>query len=227
MLTDFVKKESAIRLRGQGKSYREIEKVLGVNKSTLSGWLKNIKLTKKQKNTLHKKWLSALIKARKKSAITHIKQRQDKQQVIRQEVEDFTSDIKIDKKNGELILATFYLAEGTKKESCFALANSNPEVLKSIINLLRYLYKIDESKFRCCLHLRKDQDEKSAKKFWSKNLDINLDRFLKTQFDKRTVKKTYIHYRGVCVLYYYDMAVQRRILYLGEKIVNLVNNTGD
>jgi len=138
------------------------------------------------------------------------------------------SDIKIDKKIGELIMASFYLAEGGKTENNFSLANSNSEILKGTINLLRFLYKIDESKFRCCLHLRKDQNENKLKNFWSKTLNIPKSKFLKTQFDKRTIKKTYEHYKGVCVLIYYDMALQRRILYMGDEILKIINNnTGD
>ena len=123
-------------------------------------------------------------------------------------------------------MATFYLAEGTKKESCFVFANSNAGILEGIIKLLRFSYQIDESKFRCCLHLRKDQNEEQSKNFWSKTLDIPKSRFLKTQFDKRTIKKTYESYKGVCVLHYYDMALQRRILYIGEKILSIINNKG-
>ena len=120
-------------------------------------------------------------------------------------------------------MAAFYLAEGSKKESSFSIANSNSEILKGIINLLRYLYPIDESKFRCSLHLRSDQDEKELKSYWSKLLNIPETKFHKTQFDKRTIKKTYDHYKGVCVLYYHDMALQRRVLYIGERVLNIVN----
>lgn len=224
MLTDFAKKESAIKLRKKGKSYRDIEDILSVNRSTLSGWLKNIKLTKEQKNKLHNDWLKALIPAREKAALVHKKQGHDRREAIKQEVKILASGVKIDKKIGEFILATFYLAEGTKKESCFVFANSNSKILQGIISLLRFLYKIDESKFRCCLHLRKDQNEEESKGFWSKTLDIPKSKFLKSQFDKRTIKKTYSRYKGVCVLHYYDMALQRRILYLGDEILKITNN---
>jgi transposase len=226
MLTDLFKKKSAIKLRKKGKSYRDIENILGVNRSTLSGWLKTIKLTKEQKNKLHNNWLNALVNARKKAVLAHNKGKNDRIEKVRQEVEKFVSDINIDKKIQEIILATFYLAEGGKTENCFALANSNPEILVSIMTLLKKTFTIDNSKFRCCLHLRKDQNEKALKRFWSKTLKIPHDKFLKTQFDKRTVKKTYHHYRGVCVLYYLDMALQRRVLYLGDKLLKIINNMG-
>ena len=44
----FDKKEEAIKLRKQGFSYNEIKNKLGVPKSTLSGWFRDILLTKKK-----------------------------------------------------------------------------------------------------------------------------------------------------------------------------------
>ena len=223
MKTDFAKKEFAIKLRLKGKSIRDIEKTLGAPRSTLSGWLHNVELTKKQKDRLYKNWLEGLIDARKKAALIHKKQKQSRIEIIKQEVKKFISETSLDKKTGELIMATFYLAEGTKKEGSFVIANSNQKTLQGFINLLRYLYKIDESKFRCCLHLRKDQQEKQLKNYWSTLLSIPKSQFIKTQFDKRTIEQTYDTYKGVCVVFYHDIKLQRRILYIGEKKLNVIN----
>ncbi|MEK7080641.1 MAG: hypothetical protein AAB925_02305 [Patescibacteria group bacterium] len=220
-------KNRATSLRKRGLSFRYIENKLGIPRSTLSGWFKNIKLPEKQRKKLLDSWKKGLANARKKAALWHIEDKNKRRETIRQEVKTFFLDVTIEKKMGELIMATFYLAEGGKMENNFSLANSNPEILKGIVNLLRLLYKIDELKFRCALHLRKDQDEKELREFWSKILKIPESQFIKTQFDKRTIKKTYEHYKGVCVLIYYDMALQRRILYLGDEILKNINNKRD
>lgn len=219
-------KSRATSLRKRGLSLPYIENKLGIPRSTLSGWFKDIKLSPQQTKKLFNKWKNGLINAREKAVLWHRKQRNDRREKIKNEIKSFLSDVKIDKKIGEIIVATFYLAEGGKMENNFALANSNQEILKGIINLLRNLYHIDESKFRCCLHLRKDQNESKSKEFWSKALNIPETQFIKTQFDKRTIKKTYEHYKGVCVLIYYDMALQRRILFLGDEILKVINNMG-
>ena len=217
-------KSRATSLRRRGLSLNYIENKLGIPRSTLSGWFKNIKLSEGQRKKLFNNWKNGLVNARKKAALWHRQDGENRRAAIRMEVKNFISDISVGQKIGEIIMATFYLAEGGKKENNFSLANSNPEILRGIINLLRFLYKIDESKFRCALHLRKDQDENILKKYWSKTLNIPESKFLKTQFDKRTIKKTYDHYKGVCVLLYYDMALERRILYLGDEILKTVNN---
>lgn len=223
MLTDLIKKDKAIQLRKKGRSIRDIEKFLGVARSTLSGWLKNVELTQEQKKKLHQDWLSALVEARLKAAHVNRTDRLKRIEKIKQEIEGFTTGIKIDKVLGELIFSIFYLAEGTKRENTITVANSNPNLLKSFLNLFRFLYNPDETKFRCCLHLRKDQLETQAKNYWSKVLNIPISKFYKTQFDKRTIKPTFDDYKGVCVLMYFDMALQRRILYLGEKLLEIMN----
>lgn len=215
-------KGKAILLRKKGCSITHIEKELGINRSTLSGWFKNIQLTETQKERLAQNSKNSLVAAQKKGAQWNADQGSQRRATIREDVEKFIPEKVLDKKTGELIMAAFYLAEGSKTESSFCIANSNSAILKGIITLLRYLYSIDESKFRCSLHLRSDQNEKELKTYWSKLLDIPETKFHKTQFDKRVIKKTYDHYKGVCVLYYHDMALQRRVLYLGEKILSII-----
>ncbi|MDO8436131.1 MAG: hypothetical protein Q7S82_01955 [bacterium] len=223
MKIDLAKKEAAIKLRRKGKSIRNIEKTLNINRSTLSGWLRNIELTNEQKTQLHQKWLTALIRARLKAAEINRNAKIERIRKIKQGVGELMSRIEINKTWGELIFSIFYLAEGTKKENAIVIANSNPEVLKSFLTLFRYLYKPNELKFRCCLHLRKDQSNEQSKNYWSETLKISESQFYKTQFDKRTIKSTYKNYKGVCVLTYLDMNLQRRILYIGEELLQTIN----
>lgn len=216
------KKQKAIELRKTGKSFPMIERELNVPRSTLSGWLRGVILTKAQREKLEKAKLKALVKARKIASDRHRSCRLERVQAIIGRVEKDVSNIAIDKANGEAMLAMFYKAEGAKKENCLCIANSNPEILEAFINLFRFLYQPDESKFRCCLHLRKDQEEDELKFFWSKCLNIPVSMFHKTQFDKRTNKPTYDNYKGVCVLNYLDISVQRRILYFGDKLIEKI-----
>ena len=219
----FKLKETAISLRKKGFSIKHVEKKLGINRSTLSGWFKNIQLTQAQKDQLLLNWKNGLIAAQKKGSQWHMDQGNRRRTAIREEVQKFIPKEAFDQKTGELIMATFYLAEGGKKENSFAIANSNPAILKGIVTLLRYLYPLDESKFRCCLHLRSDQNEKELKSYWSKLLNIPEAKFHKTQFDKRTIKKTYENYKGVCLVNYFDMALQRRVLYIGDKLLSIID----
>ena len=224
MKTDIVKKEQAISLRKSGKSYSDIEVALNVRRSTLSGWLRKIKLSDKQKELLNTKRLEGLIKARVIASDVHKKGRLLRIKRIKKDASQFNSEIVLNKNLGELVFSVFYLAEGGKKENALIIANSKPAILKAFLKLLRFVYDIDESKIRCCLHLRKDQAEYDLLNFWSKTLGIAKKQFHKTQFDKRTTKPTYARYKGVCVVTYFDMSLQRRILYIGENLVQQMSN---
>jgi hypothetical protein len=80
------------------------------------------------------------------------------------------------------------------------------------------LYDFDRRKVRCNLHLRADQNVSTLKKYWSKELKIPIKNFGGVSVDKRTIgRKTYIGYKGVCVLYYGNIAIQRRLVYLSRR----------
>ena len=224
MQTDLKKKELAVQLRKRGKSIRDIENILGIARSTLSPWLRNVKLSQKQKERLHKRWLNGLVKARSKASEFHRNEKLARMRKIELETKKITSNVKLDKKLGELIFAMFYLAEGTKRTGKIEIANTNPEILVSLWKLFCYLYSPDKSKFRCYLHLRMDQSEEKIKKYWSKILDIPKSQFIKTQFDKRTVKPTYKNYKGVCTVYCCNTNLKKRIITIGEEILRIINN---
>jgi transcriptional regulator with XRE-family HTH domain len=224
MFHNIEKKEQAIKLRKAGKSYPEIERKLGVPRSTLSGWLSGVKLTKPQTDRLFDNKLKALVEARLIAAKVHKENRLKKIKEADDETSDFISKVKIDKTIGEIIFSTFYQAEGTKNGSAVVIANSNRDILKAMLNLFRYLFNPKESKFSCCLHLRRDQSDDDLKDFWSKALKIPVNQFTKTQFDKRTLKTTYDSYKGVCVISYSDVHLFRRVLFVGNKLVKILAN---
>ena len=89
-------KEKAISLRKKGLSIKYVEKKLGINRSTLSGWFKNIELTKKQQLKLHEDWKNGLKNAQKLGGLWHKEQANNRRKIIREEVEKFVSKINID-----------------------------------------------------------------------------------------------------------------------------------
>src|SRR5260370_21436887 len=51
-MTHILLRRRAVELRKAGKSYNQIRDILGVSKSTLSGWIKQYPLTEKQREAL-------------------------------------------------------------------------------------------------------------------------------------------------------------------------------
>ncbi len=214
----FEQKEDIIKYRLKGNSIRDIEKKFGVPKSTLSGWFKDVKLSESKKKILDKRWRKALIYARTKSVIWHKNEKKKRIELAEKEGESVIEKLKFNSNEIDIALAMLYLGEGTKSGVCTAIGNSNPLILKFFIYALEKNYSFNRNNMRCELHLRADQDEKKLKEYWSKELCIPITNFTATSFDQRTRgRKSYLDYKGVCVLRCGTVAIQRKLVYLSRR----------
>ena len=110
-----------------------------------------------------------------------------------------------DKRISKLILVALFIGEGTKKTSgSLVFANSNPEIIKLFLTLLRQCYPIKEGQFRCTVQGRYGQNFDELNHFWSKKTRIPLKQFYKARIDPRTVGKPLrkLDYKGVCRIDY-------------------------
>jgi hypothetical protein len=214
----FNSKPEAVRLRTQGKSLPYINTTLGIPKSTLSNWFKDIKLTEKQKETLNNNWKKALIDARSKATLWHNNEK--RKRLLTAEQEGLSLLQKIDIHNiytTELALALLYLGEGTKRQNETAMGSSDPVILKFFVACLRRIYMVPEEKIRCELHLRADQDPDTLRTYWAKELNISEDNFNKPYLDQRTKGVTsYDSYKGVCLVRCGRVAIQRKLVYIAK-----------
>ena len=126
----FKYKKMAIQLRKQGQSINQIEQKFGIARSTLSSWFKKIKLTPAQKKKLFQNSKIALIKARKKAALWHNKQKQKRIEEAKLQALNVLKNINPQNKYVlELALATLYLGEGNKKTAETNIGSSDPLIL--------------------------------------------------------------------------------------------------
>lgn len=211
-------KSEAIRLREKGFSIRRIEKNLGIPRSTLSGWLKEVKITQKQKNSLLQDWKDGLTKARQKAIIWHNTKKEERIKEAKKAATETLNGIDTENTNIiELALAFLYLGEGTKKSPQTALGSSNPNILKFFLSAIQKIYGLDVKELRYELYLRADQKPDEIKAFWSKALRVPTDSFKWINIDKRTKGiKTYPDYKGVCSIQCGHVAIQRKLLNLAN-----------
>ena len=218
-----LKKKEAIKFRQKGKSIVEIVNKLGVPKSTLSGWFKNVRLSNKQSEVLEKNKQEALVKARLLAARWHTTQKDERIKVAQSEAGTILatttpSDLVL----LEVALAFLYLGEGSKRNT-MSLANSNPQILKFYLTAFDVLYGIKRNSLSYYLHLRADQNPDELILFWSKVLEVNKNRFKLPSIDKRTVNRpTTSNYKGVCVAAKGNIKVQRRLLEISAIYSNMI-----
>lgn len=218
-------KEEAVKMRLAGNSIIDVEIKLGIPRSTLSGWFKNVKIQDKHKKVLERRWKEALIKARKKAVKWHNKQKALRMITAEKEAGGVIKNINFSNvETMELALSMLYLGEGFKNKSGTGIGNSDPMILSFFIKTLEKLYGIEPKDITCNLHLRADQDPLKLNLYWSRKLDIPIENFRKASLDKRTIgSKTYDSYNGVCVVKCGNVAIQRKLVYLSriycEKII--------
>src|SRR5688572_12644217 len=144
-MTSNERKALAISLRKQGKSYREINMELGIAKSTLSGWLRDIQLTKEQRTRLTAQWQEGTSRARGLAQIAHRMMKQKRVNKVEQEVKQYVHSIHISRDILEILFVGLYLGDGFKSNGRVGLGNADPSIVLLFVTLLRKLYLVPES----------------------------------------------------------------------------------
>jgi len=209
-------KKEAVRLRMDGKTYTEIRNQLGgVSKGTLSYWFKDIVLPADYSQKARENNLLVLSKARICAVEAKKAIRLNEIKSIFKENVCLREDLK-NKNTGKIALVMLYLGEGMKnrKNGAMMLGNSDPITVSLFMHLLRSTYEINESKFRCTLQCRADQDIKGLEFFWSNVTKVPLSQFYKAQVDPRTVGKPSKKpdYKGVCRIDYFSAKIFAELL---------------
>src|SRR3989344_5006366 len=214
-------RNKAIILRKQGKTYSEIGALIPkVSKSTLSYWLSTLELSNKQKERLSKNVNNKLVKARAVS-IEMAKEKRIKYIAETENNNSYIFKSLTNKHVSKIILATLYLGEGSKaRRSSLSFGNSSPDIINLFLKLMRNCYDIDESKFRCTIQCRADQDIPHLEKFWLRLTKIPKKQFYRTRVDPRTIGKPSLKpdYKGVCRLDYFSARIYNELLVMGRII---------
>lgn len=209
----------AVALRKSGKTYGDISDEIGrISKGTLYYWLRNISLSSQSQKKLQERIGQKLLLAQQKGhKILKIRR---KKYFLGIEHSLAPLPLLLKERSVALItLATLYLGEGAKtRAGSLSLGNSDPDVIKLFLRLLRFCYTIDETKFRATVQGRADQDFKSLESFWSKITNIPRAKFYEFRVDprsrgKRTLKSDY---KGVCRIDYFSAKIFHELMVLGN-----------
>jgi hypothetical protein len=205
-------------LRREGKSYGEIQKIIGCNiaKSTLSFWCNAIPLTRDYEEKIRVAITAGGVRARA-AALAAKKVRREQYLSNLAHTNAPLLVLLSDHNIAKLSLAVLYLAEGGKfKKGSVMFGNSDPSIICLFLDLLRKVYVVDENRFRCTLQCRADQQVEYLESFWSDATRIPRTRFYKARIDPRTVgsRSRKKDYKGVCRIDYFSAEVYNDIMSL-------------
>src|SRR3989344_5566691 len=220
---DQKRKEEAFLMRLDGKSFNQINRQLGVPKSTLSGWfrndsnsteLKKILTIVAQKNATKQLRIMALANKKKWAKIN-----EGYRNVAVEEFDHL--------KNNELFISgvVIYWGEGDKvlKNSKVRVSNVDFRMLKTFVFFLKECCHIPKRSIKAVLLLYPDLDDSRSKKYWSRSIGIPLSLFGKSQYIQGREKKKRLSY-GVCTVSVCSRELKEKVI---KWIVLLYNHQVD
>lgn len=170
-------KNKARSLRKKGYSINRIIKETSYSKASVSVWVRDIILTKRQKEKISERGRS--MESIEKRRINRLVNEQAKRRIVIDEAKkDF---IEISVRELKLIGIILYLGEGSKKKmGTVAMSNSDPIVIKIMLRFLREICEVPEDKFRGHIHTFNHANIDTTEMYWSKVTGIPRKQFYKT-----------------------------------------------
>jgi hypothetical protein len=206
--------KQAEKYRRQGYSFNEISKKFGIAKSTISLWLRKVPLTENGKKRLK----NIADNGRKKSVITNRRKREEIFRKIKNNCTVLRGN-KYGKDDFKLFLAMLYWGEGSKTGTKVSFMNSDPEMIKTYLFLLRKAFIINENKLRLCIHVHSYHNENEIINFWSKTTAVKKDKIYiyRKENSGKNIKKDY---KGCVSVNYCDVKIFKEILLIIERFID-------
>lgn len=188
MQSKILEKNKAIELRKQGLSYSEILERIPVAKSTLSLWLKSVKLANSQKQELTDKKLAGMRRGweachKKRILIT---------ETIKSAAEKEVSELT--KRELWLIGVALYWGEGSKEKdsrpgSGIKFSNSDPRMIKIFLKWLLEIVQEKQEKiyFEIYIHENCKNRLDQIISYWSDCTGFLRDNFTRIYFKKNKI----------------------------------------
>ncbi|MDO8602038.1 MAG: hypothetical protein Q7R62_02865 [bacterium] len=210
-------KIEARKLRTTGLSYGEISKKLEIVKSTARMWCKDIRLSIKLKERLYK---AGVIKMTSGPNSARPRRQREIKKIIgkaRLEINEPINATAL-----KLLGAMLYWAEGEKTHQ-FGIANSDPLLIKFMVEWWKKVFQIKSSDFTAFLNIYPQQNEREIKKFWSELTEIPLENFGKSFIKPKNkkYKKNTLYYGTIKIRMHKGSDSRHRVFAWVNKMLEL------
>lgn len=197
-LVKTVEQQRARELRAKGWSIKEIERELGVARSSVSRWVRDVPLGEAERRALVSRIREGPLRAGEQKAIAA----RDVRRGYQDDGRRFARERGASYASGCMLL----WAEGDKRRNAVALANSDPYLLAFFARFLRREFHVPDELFcvHCNLFTDHLQRQHEIEAFWLATLELprsclwksTINRYSKYSLKKRTNKLPY----GTCKL---------------------------
>jgi transcriptional regulator with XRE-family HTH domain len=179
-------RQRARKLRAQGWSVREIERQLGVSRSSVSVWVRDIHLEDAQRRRLARKTNVGQLAAAARKASTartiRAQYQEDGRRLARVRGPSYAAGCML------------YWAEGSKGRNSAQMSNSDPALLSFFAQFLREHFKVPDEAFRIHCNLFTDhlERQREVERFWLSALGLpatSLRKSIVNTYSKYSLKK--------------------------------------
>jgi hypothetical protein len=192
----------AQELRAQSWTLQDIATELGVSKSSVSLWVRDVDFVPNPRRRSH--WTGT------NPHPMHVAKLDEIERCNR----EGAARIGVLSEREFLVLgAALYAGEGAKTQDALAFANSDPRLIRMFVTWLRRFFDVDESKFRVRLYLHEGLDLNAAIAFWSDITQIPPAQFYKPYRAPAdgTIRRTK-HVMGCPAVSYLSTSMARRVM---------------
>lgn len=216
MKRKILEKLKAIALRKQGKSVPEIAIELGVAKSSVSTWVRNVELSHSAEQALLKKITAGQLAGGRRRH----EQSLDAESRHFAIAQKHLTTLNLNKTHERLMCALIYWCEGAKSVNNVDFTNADPKLIKTFLCLFRSTFTLDESKFRAILHLHSYHDLKKQIAFWSKVTGIPSTQFCKPYQKANSGTQIRENYQGCISVRYHNADTARQLIATAKAAFN-------
>jgi transcriptional regulator with XRE-family HTH domain len=181
-----VEQQTARRLRALGWSVKEIERELGVSRSSVSLWVRNVQLGDEERAALvARSRLGPIVAAESKAA-----RARDLRRAYQEEGRRLARARSASYAAGCML----YWAEGSKARNTAQMTNADPELLAYFARFLRAEFEVASEQMRLCCKLFADhiQRQQAIEAFWLETLGLppsSLTKSIVNVYSKYSQKK--------------------------------------
>ena len=155
--------QRARRLRLEGKTMLEIARTLGVSKSSVSLWVRDIEVEIRRGAPVERR-PNALQRAK-------LAEIADCDRIARDRIGALTDQAFL------AAGAALYAGEGAKRDGSVVFANTDPAMIAFFCAWLRRYFSVDEGRLRARVYLHEGLDLDRAQQFWSAITGVPLEQF--------------------------------------------------
>jgi hypothetical protein len=205
----------ARELRAQSWTLQAIADELGVSKSSVSLWVRDVEFVPKPRNRGHPKQTAHPMKLRKQAELDQ----------CRIDADEWARDVT--ERERFVYGLALYAGEGFKTDGTLGMANTSPIVLRFFVDWLRRFFDVDETRLRVRVYLHDGLDLDAANRFWSDTLDIPQHQFtMPYRAVQRGTFRRAKHVMGCPSVRYADSHLHRRVMAMIEAISSVADLPG-